>query len=684
MRKVGLCASAGLMLLAALFVSVSAVSASGSAPIPSPVVHNAGPRSHHPAGPAIGLRSSTATVSTPVCDGTFHVVASPNGAGNNLLEGNSVIGVNDAWAVGISNDAAASSRTLAEHWNGTSWSIKATANPDTRHNRLFGVSAVSSNNVWAVGDYDINATNLNDSATLAEHWNGTSWSKVATANPSVGADFFGVTTIAANDVWAVGEYFNFNTFSWNTLTEHYNGSTWSVVASADSSTSDYNELDTISAFSSTDIWAVGFHAPVDINGNLGTFQALAEHWNGSGWTLVATPDTATGDNAIFGVNALEANHAVGVGFGNTGPQTGVAWDLTLGGSTNVVLNASASDNGFYSVARASNGVQAVGFQSASSLGPLQTLVWKANWDSGTHTLTWAVSPGLSVSPSSTLNVLFGVAAVSPSVFWAAGFEDTNTSVDQTLTEVYCGLHFTLSAPATAVPGSAFSVTVTAKNADASTATNYGGTVHFTSSDSRAVLPPDYTFIPGDSGTHTFSVVLESIVNQPTSITASDTVAPFETGSVNVTVACVGVCQSSGGTPGGRAVSPGPAPGPPGTRVSLRPRAPLVPRLAVGKLTTTTATHLAAPVVPRRVGVTLVTSGTHRSAARSASSGAKTSFAAYRDPAGVLTSAAANTASMHTGLTARVELAISLGLLVFALLALRRRRSGEELSVHNQA
>jgi hypothetical protein len=687
MRKVGLCAAAGLMLLAASFVSAAGVSASGLTPIPSPVGHVAGPRSHHPAGPAIGPRTSTSTVSTPVCDGAFHVVASPNSTGNNALESNAVISANDAWAVGISNNTGTSSRTLAEHWNGTSWSIKPTANPDTRINTLLSVSAVASNNVWAVGYYDINATNLHDSATLAEHWNGTSWSKVATANPTVGANFLGVTTIAANNVWAVGRYYNFGPNSWNTLIEHYNGSTWSVVASANSNTSDYNELDTISAFSSTDIWAVGFHAPV-IGSSLGTYQSLAEHWDGSSWTLVATPNTATGDNALIGVNALEANHAVGVGYGdfviNSTPQEGEAWDLTLGGSTNVVLNASASDNGFQSVARAGDGVWAVGFASAGSSSPLQDLVWQANWDSGTHTLTWAASPGVSDSPSSIFNVLIGVAAVSPSVFWAVGIEDTNTGVDQTVTEVYCGLHLTVSAPATAVPGSAFSITVTAKNADSSTATDYRGTVHFTSSDAHAVLPGDYTFTPGDAGAHTFgAVVLWSIANQPSSITASDTVTPFVTGSANVTVACVGVCPSTAGTPGSRDVLPGPTPGPPGTRVPIRPLAPGVPRLAASR-GQTVSTHLASAVVLHTVRLSLVTSGRSFAAVKPARLNAKTDSTMSTERVIMLVSVRTAAAPQQTDSITRTEVAIALCLFAFALLALRRRRRGEEMNGHHQA
>ena len=56
-----------------------------------------------------------------------------------------------------------------------------------------------------------------------------------------------------------------------------------------------------------------------------------------------------------------------------------------------------------------------------------------------------------------------------------------------------------SAPASATAGTSFNVTVTAKDAYGNTATSYTGTVHFTSSDSAAVLPGNYTFVSGDAG-----------------------------------------------------------------------------------------------------------------------------------------------------------------------------------------
>src|SRR5207245_2575935 len=62
---------------------------------------------------------------------------------------------------------------------------------------------------------------------------------------------------------------------------------------------------------------------------------------------------------------------------------------------------------------------------------------------------------------------------------------------------------------------------------------YLGTIHFTSTDSQATLPANYTFttgVTGDNGCHTFTngVVLKTSGSQ--SVTASDTVTPAITGS----------------------------------------------------------------------------------------------------------------------------------------------------------
>ena len=69
-----------------------------------------------------------------------------------------------------------------------------------------------------------------------------------------------------------------------------------------------------------------------------------------------------------------------------------------------------------------------------------------------------------------------------------------------------------------------------------TATGYVGTVHFTSSDSAALLPANYTFTTASAGTHTFSVTLSTPGLR--SITATDTVTGSINGSATVTVSDV--------------------------------------------------------------------------------------------------------------------------------------------------
>jgi hypothetical protein len=83
-------------------------------------------------------------------------------------------------------------------------------------------------------------------------------------------------------------------------------------------------------------------------------------------------------------------------------------------------------------------------------------------------------------------------------------------------------------PSSATAGTAGTFTVTAKNADGSTATNYTGTVHFTSSDPRAALPADYSFTTADQGVHTFSATLKTAGTQ--SIRVTDKITGSITGA----------------------------------------------------------------------------------------------------------------------------------------------------------
>ena len=113
-----------------------------------------------------------------------------------------------------------------------------------------------------------------------------------------------------------------------------------------------------------------------------------------------------------------------------------------------------------------------------------------------------------------------------------------TPILQTATVTYTpgpATHITVSAPAASTAGNPFSVTLTALDANNNTATAYTGTVHFTSNDSQAVLPANYTFTGADNGSHTFTNATTLKTAGSKTVVATDTVTGSITGSTNVTV-----------------------------------------------------------------------------------------------------------------------------------------------------
>jgi len=236
--------------------------------------------------------------------GSFDWVVSqtPNpGYYGNILVGVTARTASDAWAVGV-QATETSNDTLALHWNGRTWTAVPTPNPWPEcqdgdilwsGNTLTSVAAVSANDVWAVGSecYSANA--------IVEHWNGSSWSLVASPRHPDGFDstaaLYGVEAISAANVWAVGYH---GSSGVETLIEHYNGSTWSEVASGGGS----GYLSSVGATGPNDVWAVG---STD-GGN------LIEHYDGNGWNVVPSPQPGSG-SGLDSVDALSPTDAWAVG-----------------------------------------------------------------------------------------------------------------------------------------------------------------------------------------------------------------------------------------------------------------------------------------------------------------------------------------------------------------------------------
>jgi hypothetical protein len=106
---------------------------------------------------------------------------------------------------------------------------------------------------------------------------------------------------------------------------------------------------------------------------------------------------------------------------------------------------------------------------------------------------------------------------------ATSITGTSSAIDVTTTPP--PIYFSLSVPSTAESGTAFNFTVTALTSTNQVASNYGGTVHFSSTDAEAALPGNATLT---NGTGTFAATLLTAGTQ--TITATDTVTSSTTGT----------------------------------------------------------------------------------------------------------------------------------------------------------
>jgi hypothetical protein len=342
----------------------------------------------------------------------WHVVASPNvGQHANEFAAVEVTSANDAWAVGttqvIPQGQAPHNVTLIERWNGTSWRATTSPNIGTNENDLFAVSATSANDAWAVGNYFDEGTLA--WKTLALHWDGGSWIVVPTPSPSTRfATLDGVVAIAPNDVWAVGaRQTSGSTIRNRPLIEHWDGTAWKV-ANGPMPHSDNVFLQGVAAGSSGDVWAVGFAGA----------KTLIEHFDGAAWKIIPSPSPAPRADFLHSVVAISPADAWAVGGmflnqqGTSERTLAEHWDGTKWSVVSTPNQGSLNNQLLGVTAIGSSDVWAVGLFVISPQNENQTLTEK--WD-GTQ---WAIVG--SPSPGSGHDVLLGAAASPDGSVWAVG------------------------------------------------------------------------------------------------------------------------------------------------------------------------------------------------------------------------------------------------------------------------
>jgi hypothetical protein len=262
---------------------------------------------------AVGLGGMAATGAAAAVPATGHASAAVALSSNPVLFGVSAVSGSDAWAVGRQNSTGVF-KTLILHWNGTAWSKVKSPSPSLADAELMGVSAVSGSDAWAVGWYWNRTGTATD--TLILHWNGTAWTQVKSPNPSSDPPYIpansldGVSARSGSDAWAVGDYLANDGLS-HALIVHWNGTAWTRVNSPTAPRYTDFGLTGVSAVSGSDAWAVGNYSSLD---NPGASRTLVLHWNGTAWSKINSPTPNPNDlNFLQGVSARSDSDAWAVG-----------------------------------------------------------------------------------------------------------------------------------------------------------------------------------------------------------------------------------------------------------------------------------------------------------------------------------------------------------------------------------
>jgi hypothetical protein len=169
---------------------------------------------------------------------------------------------------------------LIEHWNGTAWSMVPNPSPDPNAGAgLSTVVAFGKDDVWATGLISFQNADPPTSKLLAEHWDGTAWSMMPDLEQGFEGEPDSLFLLSSSNVWGVKG-------GASHIIEHWDGNIWSVVAGPSFGLGDYI-VETMAASTPDDLWAGGIYVPSQQPG--GQLQVFSMHWNGSAWSLVPCP-----------------------------------------------------------------------------------------------------------------------------------------------------------------------------------------------------------------------------------------------------------------------------------------------------------------------------------------------------------------------------------------------------------
>jgi len=326
---------------------------------------------------------------------------------------------------------------------GGTWSVVPSPNTSDPVNSLGSVACVSDSDCWAVGSSFDLGTDSGD--PVIQQWTGSAWSTVTSPATSGAGALSEVACLSSSDCWAVGEIVASGDAEFaSPLTEHWDGSQWSEVPSPNGTIDGYQigtGLNSVACASASDCWAVGYTyaAPGEnLNGS------VIEQWNGTAWSVEHADISG---ESLYSVACSNASDCWTVGTSNAGD--GQSLIEQWNGSTWAVVTSPNAEPA------QSNTLQSVECSTVSDCWAVGDSVAPAthntqidnglaeHWDGR----VWSIvaGPGLKAKQS---NDLSSVTCASPTNCWAVGSITTSSrSPDQTLAEYWNGSAWALASSA---------------------------------------------------------------------------------------------------------------------------------------------------------------------------------------------------------------------------------------------
>jgi hypothetical protein len=210
------------------------------------------------------------------------------------------IAADDVWAVGYRKQGAGY-RPRIRHFDGTDW--RTISGPDD-YNYLTSVAAVSPSDIWAVG------TTAFFQHTYALHWDGATWTEVATPRDEGSTNQASdVSAITSDRVYMFGTTCEAGDCA--PIANRWDGDQWRPASAK------LRGLRAIDGVSPVDAWGVGGRD----RGN--GIRPIARHWDGERWTSVRLPRDAPA--GLRSVAAIASDDAWAVGLSLVLHWDGVAW-----------------------------------------------------------------------------------------------------------------------------------------------------------------------------------------------------------------------------------------------------------------------------------------------------------------------------------------------------------------------